>query len=129
VRSIIAVALALAFEAAALGAPLVHAHPDDHATGHHHGRVVHTHWSGHAQSARHPDTPTVETEDHDRPVFVNAFVAVSPSPPSAAGLTPEIFELPVLPEQAAHRRVDDVRSHDPPCFRSLSSRAPPACLS
>jgi hypothetical protein len=129
VRKVIAVALSLAVQVAALSAPLVHAHPDDHATEHHDGRTVHTHWAGHAQSHHSSAAPDLETSDHDRAVFLDAFVAVAASSLPAHGLTHVLFELPVPPERAAHRVVEIVRSHDPPFFRSLSSRAPPAFLS
>jgi hypothetical protein len=125
VRKVIAVALALAVQGAALSAPLVHAHPDDHATEHHGARAVHAHWAGHAQSYHSSDSPELETSDHDRAVFLNAFVAVAALSLPAHGLTHVLCELPVPPERAAHRVVEIVRSHDPPFFRSLSSRAPP----
>lgn len=128
-RKTITFALSLAVLAAALSAPLVHAHPDNHATDHHGGRAVHTHWAGHAQSQDTSDAPALGTDDHDRAVFLNAFVAVAASPLPAQAVTPGAFELPVPAERAAHRILDVVRSHDPPSLRSLSSRAPPALLS
>jgi hypothetical protein len=128
VRKVIAVALSLAVQAAALSAPLVHAHPDDHATAHHEARAVHTHWSGHAHSHPSSDAPAIGTGDHDRAVFLNAFVAVAASPLPAVGPT-HVFELSVPAEETAHRRLDVVRSHDPPVVRSSSSRAPPDFLS
>lgn len=129
VRKAIAVALSLAVQAAALSAPLVHAHPDDYETGHHTGRTVHTHWAGHATSHHPSDAPALEADDHDRAVFLNAFVAVAAAWFSAPGMTPAVCELAVPAERRAHRTADVVRSHDPPLIRSLSSRAPPALLS
>ena len=128
-RKVIAVALALAVQATAVSAPLVHAHPDEHATPHHAGRAVHTHWAGHGQSHHSSNAPAVGTADHDRAVFLNAFVAVAVSPVPAPGVTPAILDLPVPAERPAHRIFDTARSHDPPFFRSLSSRAPPVFLS
>lgn len=124
-----AIALSLSVQAAGLSAPFVHAHPDDHATAHHGGRAVHTHWAGHAQPHHAPDVPALVTDDHDRAVFLNAFVAVAASVFPAPGVTPGVFALPVPAERGAHRAVEVVHSHDPPPFRSLSSRAPPAFLS
>ena len=43
-----ALALSLAIPVAALAAPLLHVHPDEHATAHHRGATVHSHWSGHS---------------------------------------------------------------------------------
>ena len=128
-RKVIALALSLAVQATALSAPLVHAHPDDHATEHHGSRTVHTHWAGHAQSHDTSDTPAFGTDDHDRAVFLNAFVAVAASSLPAQAIAPDAFELPVPAERPAHRILEVVRSHDPPSLRSVSSRAPPALLS
>lgn len=129
VRKVIAVALSLAVQAAALSAPLVHAHPDDHATEHHGGGAVHTHWAGHAESHHASDAPALGTADDDRAVFLNAFVAVTVSSLPAPGVTPDVLELPVPSERAAHPSVDIAHSHDPPFFSSLPSRAPPSFLS
>jgi hypothetical protein len=129
VRKVIAIALALAVQATALSAPLVHAHPDDHATPHHAGRAVHTHWAGHAHSHHSSAAPAVGTADDDRAVFLNAFVAAAAARVPVAGTAPAIVELPVPAERPAHRVFDTARSHDPPFFSSLSSRAPPAFLS
>jgi hypothetical protein len=129
VRKVLAVTLSVAILAAGLSAPLVHAHPDDHATEHHQGRAVHTHWEGHAESHHSSDAPALETADHDRAIFLNAFVAVAVAAYPAAAVTPAVVELPVPIERAAHRSVDITHSHDPPFCRSVPSRAPPAFLS
>jgi hypothetical protein len=127
VQKAIAVVLALGVQAAALTAPLLHAHPDDHATAHHSGRSVHTHWDGHHHS--HPgDGPTINADDHDRAVFLNTFVAVTAATISAAALAQQPFEVPVPSERPAHRSVHVAHSHDPPLLGSLSPRAPPALL-
>ena len=129
VRRVVAVAVVLAIQAAALNAPLVHAHPDEHATAHHAGRAVHTHWGGHAHAHDSADAPAVQADDHDRAVSLTAFVAVAASALPAPGLPPAHSDLPVPAEQRAHRTADVVRSHDPPQLSSLPSRAPPTCLS
>lgn len=129
VRKVIALALSLAVQAAALSAPLVHAHPEDHDTDHHRAREVHTHWAGHGSSHDSPDGPTFDAAEHDRAVFLNAFVAVPRTPSSAPALTLTAFALPVPAERPAHRGIEVVRSHDPPPIRSLPARAPPAFLS
>lgn len=124
-RKVTAVALSLAFQAAALGAPLVHAHPDRHATEHHEGGAVHVHWAGHAPSHDRSGAPAVGTDDRDRAVFLDAFLAVTASAFPLAAVSPAAFELVVPPERAAHRVIEVVRSHDPPDFRSRPARAPP----
>jgi hypothetical protein len=129
VRRVAAVVVSLAVQASFLGAPVVHAHPDDHATGHHHGRSVHSHWTGHGQTHDLSDTPSVSATDRDRAVFVGVFVAVMNAPVAPPTLAPAVFTVPVPVERASARRLDTVRSHDPPYARSLSSRAPPAVLS
>jgi hypothetical protein len=57
--------LALAVPVAAVCALFAHAHPDDHDTGHHHGRAIHSHLAGHAHPARHVhhDGPIVDEDD------------------------------------------------------------------
>ena len=129
VRRVLAVTLSVAIQAAGLSAPLVHAHPDDHATAHHAGREVHTHWAGHAQSHHSSDAPAIDSADRDRSVFLNAFVAVAVSAFPAPAVTPGIIEPPVPPVRGAHRTVDITHGHDPPCSLLLPSRAPPAYLS
>lgn len=128
-RKVIAIGLSLAVQAAALSAPLVHAHPDDHATEHHGGRAVHTHWAGHTHSTYPSDAPAVATDDDDRAVFLNVFVAVASSMVPDLGITSGVYQVPTPGERAAHRGVDSSHSHDPPLITSLSSRAPPALLS
>lgn len=128
-RTAIVVTLSAAIQAAALTAPLVHAHPDDQVTAHHDGPSVHSHWAGHAHPAHPADLPAVGADDHDRAVFLNAFVAASGSHRPIPAVAQAAFELLVPAERAAHRGVEVVRSHDPPFARSLSARAPPAFLS
>jgi hypothetical protein len=129
VRKVLAIALSLAVQAAALSAPLVHAHPDDHATEHHGAGEVHSHWAGHSHEQDSSHSPALDAADHDRAVFLNAFVAVAASSFPAQAVTPVAFELPTPRERAPHRVIDIANGHDPPCLRSLSSRAPPSLLS
>ena len=130
VRKLIALALSLALQVAAIGAPLVHSHPEEHATDHHNGPAVHAHWAGH-RSAHHqvPDGPSLDDNDHDRAVYIATFIAVAGPSFSVPGVTQQVFNLPPSTERAAHRRIDTVRTHDPPTFRSVSPRAPPRFLS
>ena len=128
-RKVLALALSLAVQAAALSAPLVHAHPDGHATEHHGAREIHTHWAGHSPSHDSSDGPAADAPDHDRAVFLNAFVAVAATSFPIPSVTISVFELPVPRERAPHRVVEIAHGHDPPCLRSLSSRAPPSFLS
>lgn len=125
----IAVTLSLAFQAAVLSAPLVHAHPDDHSTDHHGGRAVHSHWAGHAQPYHAAGTPELESADHDRAVFLGAFAAVPARSLPALGVTHGFFVLQALAERAAHQVIEIVHGHDPPSLRLLPPRAPPAFLS
>ncbi len=125
----IAVTLSLAFQAAVLSAPLVHAHPDDRATDHHGGRAVHSHWHGHSRPHHEPGTPELESTDPDRAVSIGAFAAVPARSLPALGVTHGFFVLPAPAERAAHRVVEFVHGHDPPSLRSLPPRAPPAFLS
>ena len=129
VPKVVAIALSLAVQGAALTAPFVHAHLDDHGTAHHAARTVHSHWGGHPHAAHHSDAPAIESGDQDRAVFINAFVAVTASVFSVPALVHGVFALPTPAEMAAHRGVEVVRSHDPPRLGNLPSRAPPAFLS
>jgi hypothetical protein len=125
----LAVALSVALQAAGLSAPLVHAHPDEHVTEHHSGRAVHTHWDGHTATHHTSDDPAVRAADHDRAVFFNAFVAVSVSTLPTQAVVPVVGQLPVPAERSAQSTIEITNGHDPPFYRSLSSRAPPTLLS
>jgi hypothetical protein len=128
VRKLIAVTLALAVQGAALTAPLLHAHPDDHATAHHSGRSAHAHWGGHEHSQQRGDDPAVGTNDHDRALFLTAFVAVAATLLAPLAVAQQPFELPVPSERPAHQSVQVAHSHDPPLVGLLPSRAPPTIL-
>jgi hypothetical protein len=128
VQKVIAVALSVLVQGAALTAPLVHAHPDDHATAHHAGRTVHTHWGGHGHThpLQHSNAPALDNPDDDRPLFLNALVAVTVVIPATPVAIQASSDLPVPRERARHRNFEVVRSHDPPSATALSPRAPPA---
>lgn len=128
-RKVIAVALSFLVQWGAITGPLVHAHPDDAATAHHDGRAVHAHWGGHAHSSDHSESPSLDADDHDRALFVNAFVAVSASVPEAPVVGQGAFALPVPAERASQRGIEVVRSHDPPLPGCRCPRAPPSVLS
>jgi hypothetical protein len=129
VRRVLALALSLAIQAAGISVPLVHAHPDEHATSHHVGRAVHAHWGGHGHTHAPADGPALEETQHDRAVSVNAFVAVGVRPFPAPVVIPVAVALPAPVERAAHETVEISPGHDPPFYRSLPARAPPAHLS
>jgi hypothetical protein len=90
---------------------------------------MHAHLAGHAHHAPVPDGPSVDTDDHDRAVYVNAFMATAVASFSTPDVVVSSSELPVPVERAAHRPVDVRHSHDPPALASQSSRAPPLFLS
>ena len=125
VRKAVALALMFAIQVAGLGSPLVHLHPDDHEADHAAGSI-HAHWTGHERSVHESDSSALDADEDGRAVFLNVFVAESPSGLAAPGLTPATFVVPVPAERAAHRGVEVVHSHDPPLVTSLSSRAPPS---
>jgi hypothetical protein len=126
VRKALALALSVAVQGAAVGAPLAHAHPDDHATDHHHGRAVHVHWAAHTHSPHPADVPVLDDDDHDRAVFVNTFVCVAASAMPAGAVPHQTFKLLIPAESTTHRPVEVTHGHDPPYCSSLPSRAPPA---
>ena len=126
-RKLVALVLAIAIQAAGLTAPLVHAHPDALATDHS-AHPVHSHWVAHHHHESSP-VPVVGPVDHERAVFLNAFVAVSVPAGTPAAVTVGFAALPVPPVQAAHRIIEITHAHDPPDARSLPARAPPTFLS
>jgi hypothetical protein len=129
VRKVIAIATLLAVQLAGLRAPLVHEHPDEHATDHHDGPTVHAHWHGHAPS-RHPlEGQTLDAANRDRAAYVNAFLAVAATSFCVLAVTVASIELAAPAERAAYRSVVIAHTHDPPTSGSLSPRAPPFFLS
>jgi len=129
-RKLIAVGLSVAVQAAALGAPLVHAHLGGHESSHHHGRqAVHAHFSGHSSSHHHSGARSLDDNDAERTVFLQLFVAVSaPSFHLPAALVSS-FDLIVPAAVAPRDLLQVVHGHDPPVARSRPSRAPPSSLS
>lgn len=112
-------------QAAAVGAPLVHAHLDDHATEHHGARTVHSHVSGHHSS--HPPETDVRVEDNDaeRTVFLQLFVAVGVASFEMPPAVIESTEASVPAAAPTRQLLGVVHGHDPPFLRSLAARAPP----
>lgn len=129
IRSVTAVMLAVALEAYALMGPLVHAHPDEHATEHHAAHAVHAHFSAHTSHHTVTTGPVIGDDDHDRPVYLQLYVAVGAQAATLLSTSITAFELPAPAEARAHRPVRIVHGLDPPLSRLLPSRAPPAFLS
>lgn len=128
-RKVLSVVLAWSLLAAGLTAPLVHAHPDAHASDHHDGDAVHAHWGGHEHAPRQADEPSLDASNHDRAIYLNPFLAEAGAPLPDPGVMPGVFTLPVPPERTAVRRIEVVRSHDPPARFSTAPRPPPPFLS
>ena len=133
-RPLVAVSSAVALHLAALGAPLVHAHLDDHDHDHHGAVRVHAHLGGHAaphhHARDHDDHPAFdEDESAERATGLQLFVAVEPSLLSSPSLPAARYALPA-PLQSVMRRPPAVaHSHDPPGVRLSVPRAPPSLLS
>jgi hypothetical protein len=126
-RRLLVVLLAAGLQVAAVNAPFVHAHPDHHDTDHHYGPVVHTHWTDHA--AAHSDSPILSSQEPDRAVFLNLFVAVPMPSLAVPAIAHAVFLIVVPRERHAQVTVLTTHSHDPPHSDSLSPRAPPFLLS
>ena len=125
----VAVVLVVAVQATAVGAPLVHAHLDNHTTDHHGARTVHSHFSGH-HSSHSPDIGLrVEDNDAERTVFLQLFVAVGVASFGSLPAVVESFEISVPAEAPRRQLFWVVHGHDPPFTRSRPARAPPANLS
>jgi hypothetical protein len=133
-RKVIAVGLSVAVQAAALGAPLVHAHLGGHESEHHHGRqAVHAHLSGHhshpSAHQRHASRRNFDDDDAESAVYLQLFVAVGVASFELPPAVISSFDLTVPIAAAPRALLHVVHGHDPPSARSLSSRAPPASLS
>lgn len=134
-RKAVAVVLVLAVQGGALVAPLVHAHPDDHATGHHRVRTIHSHFSGHSHEHRdahataHSDRPAVQAAtDNDRAIYLGPFLAVAAPSFNSPALVHIAFRLGVPAEIPAHEAFEVYHGHDPPILTTLPARAPPILL-
>lgn len=129
-RRAIALGLTAAVQAAALGAPLVHAHVDGHAGDHHGANVLHAHVSGHASPHRHAsDGDTIAGGGTERTVFLQHFVAETVASFGAPGLPAASFELVTPDETPARRGLQVAHGHDPPPTTRPPARAPPSRLS
>ena len=135
-RQVIAVVLVLAVQGGALVAPLVHAHPDDHATGHHRAGTIHSHFSGH--SHEHEDAHATAdsrqqavraADDTDRAIYLGPFLAVAARSFNNPVLVHGAFRVSVPAEIPAHEVFEVYHGHDPPVLTALPPRAPPILLS
>jgi hypothetical protein len=129
-RRLVAAALVVAVQFAALLAPFVHAHPDDHDTDHHAAHAIHAHLSGHGHAARavRHEAASVDDNGHDRAVFLQIFLSETAHAVQVATAVPETFELATPEERPAQRTLQVVHGHDPPIRALLGSRAPPLPL-
>jgi hypothetical protein len=128
-RRVMAVVLAGAVQAYATTAPFIHAHVDDHDTDHHAGPAVHAHLAPHLKHHESAGLPEIGDDDHDRPVYLQLFVAVGTPLAALTAIHVVTFALPAPAEARAHLPVQTVHGLDPPLVRLLPSRAPPASLS
>ena len=118
-----AACLALVMPLVAFSAPLLHVHPDEHATDHHQGGTVHAHFHSHEQA---PAGPVVDHEDTDRAIQAQVFVAVTPDPPEAPAAPAHSFVVVVAQDAARGRSPQVTHGHDPPILASHGPRPPPA---
>jgi hypothetical protein len=129
----VALSSAVALQLAALGAPLLHAHLDDHDHQGHHGAArVHAHLGGHGHvhASTDRDHPAVtEGEDAERATGLQLFVAVEPAPFLIPALPPSRYALPAPLESIMRRPPAVAHSNDPPSAASCPPRAPPSFLS
>lgn len=124
--------LALALQASAWTAPWVHAHLDEHDTGHHHGRVIHVHLPHAAPSAEARATwqdrnaVNAPAADAETPFGVHAFIAVPSEPVTAPPATMQaVFTLTVPSPRAGMVSLPHARDNDPPALTAFAARAPP----
>jgi hypothetical protein len=129
-RAIVAVSSAVVLQLAALGAPLLHAHLDDHDHDGHHGVArVHAHLGGHAtahHSRHHHGQAIDEDESAERATGLQLFVAVEPTPFAIPAVPQARYALPVPLASIMRRPPAVTHSHDPPRVGTAASRAPPA---
>ena len=129
-RTVTAVGLSLAIPLGALTAPLVHAHPGELSTNHHHAHEIHAHFGGHSSlQTSHdgvvPDGGRLEDRDSERSVSLQLFVAVAQTSFDVPAAVVTSCYLGSLAEAAAHDPLRVVHGHDPPYIASTESRAPP----
>jgi hypothetical protein len=129
-RALIAVSSAVALQLGALGAPLVHAHLDDHEHDHHGAARVHAHLGGHAAPDHirdhHDHLALDEDEGSESATGLQLFVAVEPSPFSIPSLPPARYAVPAPLHSVMRRPPAVTHSHDPPGVRLSVPRAPPS---
>jgi hypothetical protein len=127
-RRAVALLLAVAVPAGALCAPWLHAHPDHDGDGHT-TVAIHTHLEGHGSSHNRTTHPGVEEPDHERAIYLQAFVAVGVTTAAVAEVPPALFDIQTPEERPAHRTAEVTHGHDPPLAAARDSRPPPAYLS
>lgn len=129
-RGVIALGVCVCVHAAAVSAPLVHAHVNAHGGDHHrHGAAVHAHLAGHAPAGTTTGGPVLNVDERERTIYLQLFVAVALSPFGFPAVVPEPFSVTPPPERAAHLVLHVAHGHDPPLSTSIAPRAPPASLS
>ena len=135
-RTLTAVGLSLVIPLGSLSVPLVHAHPDELGSDHHHANEIHAHLGGHASFHTPHDNvasdgvaPTgTRLDDHDaeRTVSLQLFVAVAQASFDVPAAVATDWFVNSSAEAAAHHPVRVVHGHDPPFVASTGSRGPPA---
>lgn len=126
-RRLLALGLAVALQAGALTAPLVHAHLDDHHTDHHAAGRVHAHLDGHElPHEAPPDRLAIHAEESPWSVVrIPLFVAEHADVWLEPGLPQAPFLFADAAESLMRQPPDVVRSHGPPVVRPSAPRAPP----
>ena len=124
IRRVLVLGLAIAVQAGAVYAPFLHAHVDeDHDD--HHSTSVHAHFAGHTQKRTTHDEAAVDELDHDRAIYLQAFVAVGPTAFEIPAVAVGTFTLTAPTERAPRVSVLVAHGHDPPLAAALDSRPPP----
>jgi hypothetical protein len=127
---LVALGLVITVQVAAITAPFLHAHVDDHPNDHHHrAHEVHAHLAPHAPGHLPSTTTHVDGDEAERPLFLQVFLAVAAHAFDTPYVLSVSFEPPLPAERAARRPVHVVHGHDPPALTSISPRAPPPFLS
>jgi hypothetical protein len=129
-RRLTAAALVVLVQLGVLAAPLTHVHLDDEETGHHSGRALHAHLSGHEPVVpSHPGPVADHSEEAGRTVKTQIYLAAAAEPFSLAAVPSAAFVLTVPPTQTIGRTLIVAHAHDPPSGTVRSPRAPPTSLS
>lgn len=121
--------VAVAVPLGAFCAPFLHAHIDEE---NHQRAAVHTHFSGHAPDHERDhhdhDGISLQGAEHDRAIYLQAYLAVQVAFFDIAAPTP-VFDIGSPEERTAHPAVEVSHGHDPPRLDALASRPPPSFLS